>query len=255
MLFAPGRITGTLNSAFLGLFGWCMNIDMSHDRPAAGNPQINLDDYVPRSEYNKLLTEYDNLVADLIEMQNKYETLSGMASDLPAVGAGLLIADVIKCDITAGRHEMIINKGSDDGIAENQYVLGGSSVIGTILRAYEKTARVRLITDPASAIPVKISAQGNPPYINAVMTGKALPYAVIANVPKKYKVAENYRVYAEKKPGLLDVRRITGRVAKCMPDENSPLLWDIRVAPACDFKRLSQVGVIITKFEIQELQK
>ena len=63
------------------------------------------------------------------------------------------------------------------------------------------------------------------------------------NEPKQIKPGED--VIAEKKPGFLDASMITGKVAYCKRNEDSPLLWDIMVKPVCDLERLTKVAVII----------
>ena len=57
-----------------------------------------------------------------------------------------------------------IDRGSDDGLDEGMVVLSrGGSLVGTVARAYEDFAWVRLITDPDSAVNAQVSACHRPP--------------------------------------------------------------------------------------------
>jgi len=51
-------------------------------------------------------------------------------------------------------------------------------------------------------------------------------------------------VYAKKKPGVLDVPIIVGRIAQCKADPKNPELWDLTVEPACKIDALAGVYVI-----------
>jgi rod shape-determining protein MreC len=207
-----------------------------------------LTDVVSYGKYNKLQREYNQLqnhLANVIEQLNlkhkEVEKLSGMRNRFPLKGAKFLPADVIRVSIGGSQSWLIINRGRNDGLAKGLFVLGDNSVIGIISDVASREAQVRLFTDPTSRIEVKIAGLN----IDRVMQGIGNNSAKIPMVSTKHKIKTGEKVFARKKPGLLDVPIIAGRVAQCKQDDEKPLLWDITVKPACDIEGLKDVAVII----------
>ncbi|MEK6731598.1 MAG: rod shape-determining protein MreC [Pseudomonadota bacterium] len=57
-------------------------------------------------------------------------------------------------------HQVILDKGTKDGVFQGQPVLDSSGVMGQVIQADVFTSRVMLLTDPKSAIPVQIKRNG-----------------------------------------------------------------------------------------------
>lgn len=71
----------------------------------------------------------------------------------------LLAANVVAEDTSGLKRMIAIDRGQSDGIDEGMVVISrGGSLVGTVSRAFEDFAWVRLITDPESAV----NAQVNP---------------------------------------------------------------------------------------------
>jgi rod shape-determining protein MreC len=71
----------------------------------------------------------------------------------------LLAANVIAEDASGLKRMIAIDRGSTDGLDEGMVVLSrGGSLVGTVARAYEDFAWIRLITDPGSAVNAQVSA-------------------------------------------------------------------------------------------------
>ena len=93
-----------------------------------------------------------------------------------------------------------------DGIAVDQFVLADNSIIGTVSDAGAQIAKIKLITDPASKIPVHIGTAD----VAGVMEGRGGNIAKIPLVSAAtYTVRQGDLVYAKKTPGLLDVPIVT----------------------------------------------
>ncbi|MHC4149816.1 MAG: rod shape-determining protein MreC [Planctomycetota bacterium] len=204
---------------------------------AQGSPA----EVVSRRKYNKLHNHLANVTEWLDQERQKVEKLSGLQDRPVWKGANFVLAGVITTSIDKSRSELIINRGREDGLAKNQFVLVDNSIIGTISDAASRTARVKLITDPASQIGVKI-AQFK---MDRIMQGNGNNSANVRLVSTEYKIKTGDVVYAQKKPGFLSTPVITGTVAQCKSNDENPLLWDITVRPACDIDKLSDVAVIV----------
>jgi rod shape-determining protein MreC len=64
-------------------------------------------------------------------------------------------------------HVALINVGSDDGACNNQVVVGDGGIIGRIVNVYNRYAKVMLVTDIQSRIPVVTSISGQ----RAILSG------------------------------------------------------------------------------------
>jgi rod shape-determining protein MreC len=237
LLFAPKSVTNKFQFAFARTFGWPLGIGRSITLAADTPPDT---DVVSRREYNQLR----NRLADIIEQRNhaqkEVEKLSALRVNPAWERMKFVLADVIT-DSEGPQNELIINRGLEDGLAMNQFVLGDDSIIGTISGVSANRAKVKLFTDPTSKIPVKIE-QSN---IVRIMQGEGDNTAKIQLFQINQKIKKGNIVLADKKSGLLDVPIIIGKIAQCKRDEKAPSLWDITVEPVCDIQRLNYVAVIV----------
>ncbi len=241
LLFIPQNITSRLNFVFFDIFGFFLNIGSS----AAYQQKVQTDspDAVSRHEYNRLQVAYDNLQAQFQEQRKQIDLLSRIRMTEPDPAAGLVLAKVVN----RRKNEFIINRGSADGLAKGQYVLGDNAVIGCIEDVSADISSVKLITSSACKLHVKISAPDVNSYFNGTIQGDDKDGTKILNVPKKYKIKNGLNVYAAPKPGILQSPRIIGRISKCAADETNPVLWAITVKPAYEFNDITDVAVIVIK--------
>lgn len=237
LLFAPQNLTNDLQFAFARIFRWPLTIGKNISLYARTTQAP--------TEFNGK-TQYENYIANLQEqLREKHEEvveLAGLRERLHALeNAGLVVADVIRASINATKGELTINRGKDDGIAKGQFVLGDNSIIGNISDVSLRTARLKLFTDPASRIAVRIGQLN----IDRLMVGSGNNLAKIRLLSTKHKVAVGDKVLAQKNPGFLDAAMIIGVVAQCKKDDRNPSLWDITVKSVCDTERLNTVTVIV----------
>jgi len=240
-LFAPSGLTNKLQFAFVRVFhgplSTCRNFTL-----AVGKQQ-SLATVVDQSKYIRLRNHLANNIQWLRHEHQKVEMLSKLRNKYIWKGVDFVLADVITASMYDSQSEFIINRGKDDGLTRGQFVMGNHSIIGTISNLDSHTAKVRLITDPASKIVVKIAELN----ANNIMQGNADNSAKVLLLPTKHEVKINDIVYAQKKPGFLETPIIAGTVAQCKTADENPLIWDITVKPACDIQKLKSVTVIITK--------
>jgi rod shape-determining protein MreC len=242
--FAPTNLTNKLQFAFVRIFKRPLsigrNISLSTSRLMASE-QSKPEDIVSRERYDRLHNHLANVTAWLKQERQKVEKLSGIRSRPVWQGVTFVLADVISASVNSLRSELIINRGMEDGLAKNQFVLANESVVGVISKVGGRTAQVRLINDPLSKIPVKIANLN----MDRIMQGSGRNAAKVHLVSTKYKVKIGDVVYAQKKPGFLSTPVIVGTVAQCKEDDANPLLWDITVKPGCDLEILTEVSVIV----------
>ena len=239
LLFAPQSWTNKFQFAFTHLFSWPLSVsrDISISARARQTPA----DVVSRTRYNQLQNHLANIMEELNQERRKVEALSGLRERIPLDGAKFVLADIIANSVGKTNRGFIINRGRDDGLAKNQFVLASNSILGTISEVSAHTAEVRLITDPASSIAVKIAELN----VGRVMRGAGGNSAKIQMLSIKHQVKVGNNVYACKKTGLLDTPLVVGKVAECKKDDENPSLWNITVRPACDIDKLDSIAVLV----------
>ncbi len=199
-------------------------------------------DVVSRREHQQLQNHLANVTQQRDQEHEKLEQLSALRRVRPDwQRMSILPADIITFSDQL-RNQMVINRGAEDGLAEGQYVLGDNSIIARVSAVSPRTAEVRLFTDPASKIPVKIGKLS----VKRVMQGTGSNTAKIQQLQIEHPVKKGDDIFAFKQPGFLDVPIIIGRVARCERDDQNPTLWDVTVEPVCNVAELSAVTVIIS---------
>ena len=237
LLFTPRSLTSKFQGAFSRIFSLPLRIGRSASLSAK----------MPQSSehlYKRKIAQYENHIANLneeiLDKQNQVEMLSGLRNRFHALeDAKLVTADIIRATLEGSHNEIVINRGQSDGLYNGLFVIADNGIIGEVSYVWSRTARVRLISDTSSKISVRIKGLSK----SALMQGYGNSLAKIQWARQNIETGEN--VIAEKKPGFLDGAMITGKVAYCNRNQDSPLLWDIIVKPVCDLERLTKVAVII----------
>jgi rod shape-determining protein MreC len=242
LLFAPQSITSKFQFAFARVFHWPLRA--GRNIPLAAKTEVK----VQQDDFTRKEMQYQNYIINLEEelrQKNKLvEQLTGMRSQLRGLeGAKFVPADIITSTTEGQRGELIINRGSDDGLVKDLFVIGDNSVIGTITELGNKTAKVRLLTDISSSVQVNIAGLE----INMIMEGQGRNLAKIKLVPVKNKIKAGDAILVRKKPGFLDVPIVAGAIQQCKRDDKNPVLWDITVKPTCDIGSLTNVAVIVMR--------
>ncbi|UCG47095.1 MAG: rod shape-determining protein MreC [Phycisphaerales bacterium] len=239
LLLAPEGLTGEMQLTFARIF--CRPASLLIKASLAPPSTEPLADVVSRRRYDRLHNRLANVTQWLRREREKVETLSGLRDRPVWKGVDFVLADIIQSTIDALHGRLIINRGSEDGLAKKQFVMASDSVIGVISGISARTARVMLLTDPSSRIPVTIGELN----VSVIMQGRGNDSAGISLLPRKHNVNMGDIVYAQKKPGLLGTAVIVGAVSRCRQDPQNPLLWDIDVKPACRTRKLAEVTVVV----------
>jgi rod shape-determining protein MreC len=237
-LLTPQSMTSKLQFAFIRFFQAPLNLcnEMANPKPKTENKTNIFNPY----KYVQLRNHLANNIQLLHEQRQQLSQLNQVSNRYAWNGANFVMADIITISVDSQRGDMIINRGKNDGLAAEQFVLGDYSVIGTIAQLDERTAQVRLITDPASKLAVTIGQAD----INALLEGIGNNEARISLLPTKYSIKAGDIIYARKKAGFLDASIIAGHIAECQRSQENPLVWNVKVLPAGNVKTMENVTVV-----------
>lgn len=113
-----------------------------------------------------------------IEKENK--ELRELLSSSPQPDERLLVAQIVAVQTESYLNQLMIDKGSQDGVFVNQAVLDAKGIVGQVIEVNLTTSRVMLITDTRNAVPVQIVRNG----MHAIALGNgAVGTLSLAHIP------------------------------------------------------------------------
>ena len=236
VLLSPQNLTNKFQFAFTYVFRWPLTIGRNISLSAVKQQPLRDKDMVTREEYDRALNYLANVVQQRDDAYEELEKLRKIRQNPAWERAGFVQADRITVSVDNLRGELIINRGKEDQLEKDFFVLADNSIIGTISQVAARTARVRLFTDPGSNIAVLIEGT------NKLMKGCGNNQAKVKMLKQEVKIGTE--IMASKRPGFLDTPTIIGKVVQCRHNDQ-PLLWDITVEPVCDIRKIESVHVIV----------
>ncbi|WP_105188024.1 rod shape-determining protein MreC [Pseudoalteromonas sp. T1lg48] len=84
------------------------------------------------------------------------EKLRALLGSNPRQQQGKLVAQVLSVHSNPYSHQVVINKGTSDGLREGLAVIDELGVVGQVIQVGASTSRVLLITDTTHATPVRV---------------------------------------------------------------------------------------------------
>lgn len=131
------------------------------------------------------------------------------------------------------RKSVLLNIGERDGLREGWAAMDGIGLVGRISGVGQETARVLLLTDNSSRVPVTIQPSGQ----TAILTGNNSPTPLIDFLEKPELVRAGDRVVTSSDGGVFPPDLLVGQVVE---DRQGRLV----VRPAADFERLAFLRIL-----------
>jgi len=168
--------------------------------------QIN-NSFVAVNKHFKLYDQYNSLQDELKLLKGKNYNLNYLQSendrlrkliDEYIINSDELVAKVLLDKNSPFLKSLIVNKGSKDNLKIGMAVLDGSYLVGKIVEVNYATARVLLISDLNSKIPVILE----PGDIQSIMTGTGKNFGKIQHFEKEYDISEKKIIYTSGAGGV-----------------------------------------------------
>ncbi|MBX3709804.1 MAG: rod shape-determining protein MreC [Gammaproteobacteria bacterium] len=128
----------------------------THDDLVNENLSLKAEQLLLRSQLQRLIA---------IESENNY--LKALFQSSKQVKGKTLIAELLAVDFEPFVNQVVLNKGTRDGVFVGQPVLDATGIMGQVVSAGPITSRVLLINDPRSGIAVQNVRNG----VRAIATG------------------------------------------------------------------------------------
>ena len=133
--------------------------------------------YAVGNSLSESLTSRENLLAQIQRQRQQLLTLSHTAQRYQTLKAdndrmrallgskeklpgSVLIAEIVSVRSTPSAHQVIIDKGSVDGLQVGQAVLDAEGLFGQLVEVGRSTSRVLLLIDKDHAVPVQVTRNG-----------------------------------------------------------------------------------------------
>lgn len=197
-----------------------------------------------RQENRELLDENERLRAQLAQLREE-EVRASELSDLLKIsnqlsGDQITLAAIIARDPSALRDVVAINRGTRDGVRAGMPVLGkGGALVGTVERALEGVAWVRLVSDSQSRVNVVVQESR----AMALAAGSAERIVRLEFLPQTATVNAGDTVLTSGLGGGYPAGLLVGRVGKV---EGSPAgtFKRVTIEPAVRLSSLETVAVL-----------
>ena len=128
------------------LFRWADKGLSSHDYLLQENARLKEQQLRAQVSLQKL---------NVLEREN--DRLREMLGAQPKVGERMLVAELLVIDLDPNRQQVVINKGSDQGVYLGQPIIDAWGVMGQVVHVASGSATAMLISDPNHAIPAQIN--------------------------------------------------------------------------------------------------
>ena len=127
---------------------------------------------------------------------------------------------------------LLVSAGQSDGVKKGQAVISGEGLVGRVVEVGEGTARVLLVTDINSRVPVIIEGSSQ----HAIFTGRNQQKGALLHLPPETKVKKEDRIITSGLGGVFPVGLPVG-VVQQVEDE-------VLVQPFADFNRMMNVRIV-----------
>ncbi len=166
------------------------------------------------------------------ELQRKLDTLNGLFRVVEEAGYQFVTARVMANSSGAFVRSALINAGRRQSVRSGYPAVNAEGLIGRIVDAGESAARVLLLTDLNSRVPVRVGAAGT----RAILVGDNGPNPRLDYLPANAKVAPGDAVATSGAGGVFPTGLRVGVVVK---DRRG-----LRVRPAAHLDQLEYVSVL-----------
>lgn len=215
-----------------GIADWSSNTVRSRSSLEEENARL-------QTEVLVLKRRVQKLASTLAENTRLKELMN--ASDM--LDDQVLIAEIIGVNPNPFRHELILNKGSEDGVFEGQAVLDAEGLMGQVVEVGALTSRVLLITDVTHGVPVHVNRNG----VRAIAVGSGkLDMLRLIHVPATADVVKGDLLVSSGLGGRFPKGYPVGVVTKVAHDSGQPFAI-VEAQPMANLDRSRHVLLVFSQ--------
>jgi rod shape-determining protein MreC len=167
------------------------------------------------------------------QLESENTELRSLTNYYPEATTWFITGEVIGTAGGAYSRNLLINRGSADGVAKGQAVASGTGLVGRIVEVGARASRVLLLTDLNSKIPVSLE----PGHERAILAGDNTDRPQLIYLPAHAKPRLGDKLVTSGDGGVLPPGLVVGEVASI--EGNA-----VRIDPSTDLSRVEYLRVI-----------
>lgn len=152
----------------------------------------------------------------------------------------LLVASIMRIDPDPCMHQIILDKGTQDGVYVGQPVIDAHGVMGSVIEVNKVTSRVMLLTDASHAVPVENTRNS----VRAIAVGIGVTDSLeLKHVTNTTDIATGDKLVTSGLDGKYPAGYPVGVISSVKNDPSKPLP-SIQVFPSAELQKGRQVLLI-----------
>jgi rod shape-determining protein MreC len=193
-------------------------------------------------ENSRLAADNNRLLAELAKLKNVENENTQLKQDLKfsddRTDLNLLPATIINYSPVGAYQAVTINKGSSDGVVENQAVVSGGFLVGKIKNVSQDTAEVWLLTNRSLLTPVILTGSN----VTGVLKG-GIRGLVVENIPIDTEIKKGELVVTSSLEQLYPAGIAVGQIEEILSQEEE-IFTRVRVSTPINIANLRTLFVV-----------
>jgi len=177
--------------------------------------------------------------SEALELVQQNERLRQLLDFRERSSFNLIPAEVIGYSSDEGVRGLLIDRGSESGIAPNQAVVTPDGLVGRVFRVHSGSAAVQLLNDPNLGVAAKLVSAQESGIIHATGPGKLK----LDGVPVSATAVIGDSVVTSGQGGVFPPGILIGFTTKVYPSMEGWLLT-VELKPSVDLRRVEEVFVV-----------
>ena len=201
---SPARVEGIragtadLMAPVIGFINRPFQLAASYIDTATGLANLEKENHKLRDENARLREWYQTAM----QLQTENDSLHSLLHVAVEPQNRYITARVIADSGNSYVKTLLVMAGKQDGIDKGEAVISGEGLIGRTVEVGEKAARILLVTDINSRVPVMIEGQGDGQEVRAILAGKNEDLPTLIHLPPDTHVQPGARVVSSGHGGI-----------------------------------------------------
>jgi rod shape-determining protein MreC len=192
-------------------------------------------------DQNARLTRQNILMSEEIQrfnlLKKENDRLRSLLGSPVRPGVRKIVAELMAVDNNPYSHQIVINKGTINGVYEGQPVLDDKGIVGQVMQVGTTTSRVLLIADVTHGVPVRVVRND----VRLVASGSGqLSRLTINHVPHSTDIEEGDVLVSSGLGHVFPEGYPVGEITTVVRDETRPFAL-VRAKPAAQLDRLKHL--------------
>jgi rod shape-determining protein MreC len=152
----------------------------------------------------------------------------------------LIAAMVVGKDPSPWFQTIMVDKGRSDGVAVGRPVVNSDGIVGLVVEATDRFAKVMLITDPNSAVDAVVQKNR----ARGIVKGGSVGFCMLHYAMSKYGIDVGDTIISSGMDGVFPKGLPIGAVTHVVKYK-AAIFQDVTVKPYVDFERLEEVSIVL----------